>query len=452
MMSFRLKVQSIITLPFVRNTLKLSSSSVILMFLPLLVTPILSRLYTPADYGDWGVFSSVLYIVSSFVFLSYENTIVKTNTDKEVPNLVALCLLVLFGISLLVLVVFGLGNMAGIGFFTTFPRFSLLIPVIILSALYTLASNLANRRKKYNAMAMTNIVNGVSQALFRILLGFFPIISYGLIVGNLIAQFLASTILILWVGSVFRKGNFKSVSFTGIRGVAKKYKKFPLFDAPARFIEFAIGNLAIIILSFFWSKDEIGCFSMVTQFILIPITIIGSAMANVYYKEISENAQNQTQLVHATLRVGKINFILSILPILFLSLGGDQLLVLFLGDRWDNVAPIALCLVMFSVPVILSEPLLPIFRAQDRQEIRFSVNVFHFFLSLGLLIIMALLTHDLYLSLIVYSGSYSVMRFIMFHEEMKLANVTVMSISRYYGIVIIGCYFLLGIRLIGVIL
>ena len=66
-----MKITKVLQLPLVRNTLKLSSSSALLMLLPLIVTPILSRLYTPADYGDWGVFSSVFYVINSFLFLSY---------------------------------------------------------------------------------------------------------------------------------------------------------------------------------------------------------------------------------------------------------------------------------------------------------------------------------------------------------------------------------------------
>ena len=103
------KIKDILELPLVRNTLKLSSSSVILMFLPLLVTPILSRLYTPADYGDWGVFSSVYYIVIAFLFLSYENTIVKSTNKEEVPNLILLCLVV----SLAIIIVVAFFSMEG---------------------------------------------------------------------------------------------------------------------------------------------------------------------------------------------------------------------------------------------------------------------------------------------------------------------------------------------------
>lgn len=426
--------------PFIRNTLKLSASSVILMFLPLFVTPILSRLYTPSDYGDWGVFSSVLYIVNSFVFLSYENTIVKSNDDDEIPSLVGLCLVALMAISLGVVIVFKLGELLGIRFFVNFPAFFFLIPVIVLSALYTLSSNIANRQKKYNAMAITSIINGISQAVFRIILGLYPIIAYGLIVGNLIAQLFASLLLIILLRSFFKDRFLKKISWSSIMSSAYKYKKFPFFDAPARFIEFAIGNFAILILAQFWQKEDIGCFSMVMQFVLIPITIIGSAMGNVYFREISENASSQEGIACATSRVGKINLVLSVIPILFLSLGGDELFVLFLGDKWENVAPMSLCMVLFSVPVILSEPLLPIFRSLDRQETRFKINTVNFVASLGSLSLMAILTHNLYLSLIVYSLAYAILRFVMFYKELALAGLKPQNLSKWFVFSMIACY------------
>lgn len=442
------RIKDIIRMPLVRNTLKLSSSSLILMFLPLLVTPILSRLYTPADYGDWGVFSSVLYIVSAFVFLSYENTIVKTDDEREIPILITLCLLALFFVSLGVFVVFKGGALLGFDFFVSFPCFPLLIPIIVFAGLYTLSTNIANREKKYNSMAASSIVQGVTQAVLRIILGVYPIISYGLIVGNLVAQALATTVLIISLGKFVSNYGFNSVSWQSVKLAAVKYRKFPLFDAPARFIEFAIGNLAIIILAQFWTKEDIGCFSMVTQFVLIPITIIGSAMGNVYYREISENYNDKEALSRATTRVGKISFVLSVMPILFLSLGGDRLFAMFLGGKWDNVAPMSLCMVLFSVPVILSEPLLPIFRTLERQEIRFRINAVNFILALGMLIFMAIFTHNLYLSITIYSLVYAILRFIMLHNELTLSGLKVRNLSKWFVIIIILCYCLAFIRII----
>ncbi len=309
-------------------------------------------------------------------------------------------------------------------------------------------SNVANRQKKYSAMAATSICNGVSQALFRILLGFFPIFSYGLIVGNFLAQLLAIIVLFLCLKAFFTSDFFASISWAKILLLAKKYKKFPIYDAPARFIEFAVGNLALIIMSIFWAKSEIGCFSMVMQFVLIPITIIGSAMGNVYYREISENIDSSGDISTLTLKVAKICFIASVIPILFLALGGDVLLVFFLGDKWNGVAPIALCMSFFSLPVILSEPLLPIFRTLDCQELRFRVNVYNFFLSLGILLVCALLTRNLYLSLLLYSVSYAIMRLVMFSKEMLLAHINPIQINKWFYWICTTCYILAFIRIL----
>ena len=65
------------------NTLKMSMSNIIMLLLPIVVTPILSRLYLPSDFGDWGVFSSFVSIYTLALFAGYENAIVKV-TEEEI--------------------------------------------------------------------------------------------------------------------------------------------------------------------------------------------------------------------------------------------------------------------------------------------------------------------------------------------------------------------------------
>lgn len=440
-------IKSIANLPIVRNTLKLSSSSVILMCLPLLVTPILSRLYSPADYGDWGVFSSCVSIISSFIFLSYENTIVKSNDEDEVANIVGLCLFLLVVVTSLVGFVFFTGQFIGIKFFTEYPSIILLLALLLLNGINTIATNLANRVKIYGEIAIANVINGLSQALFRILLGVFPIIAYGLIVGNVLAQIIPLLFILFYLPFVFNNCFWKRITIGSIYNVARKYKKFPLFDAPARFIEFSIPNIALIILTFFCTKERVGCYSMITQFILIPLIVVGSAMANVYYREISEKSNDRDSIAISTKRVAKIAFIMSFLPILFFAFGGDKLLVLFLGKQWETAGTMALCMVLYSMPVILSEPLLPIFRTLEVQDLRFKLNCLCMLLSLGGLALSLYLTDSLYMSLIVYSCLLAFVRYIMFFKELKLAGITWRHISPWFFIINIVCISLLGFRI-----
>lgn len=442
------RVKSILELPFVRNTLKLSSSSVILMFLPLLVTPILSRLYTPADYGDWGVFSSFFYIVIAFIFLSYENTIIKCNNKQDIPNLVLLCLLVSGTVILGVGVFFYIGKLLKLTFCLNFPSVPLLLAMLAIYVLHTIANNIANREMLYGKMAISSVINGVSQALLRIAFGVWPIVTYGLIMGNLLAQIIATLFLAVFLIGGGGSRIWKQFSLKQVKNLAIEYKKFPLFDAPARLIEFAIGNLSLLIMAHFWSKDDIGSYSMIVQFILLPITMVGSAMANVYYRELSEQVDNPQHVATATKRAAKITFLLSVVPMLFLALGGDKLLVIFLGEQWVVAGKLSLCLVIYSVPVILSEPLLPIFRSLDKQEERFKLNLLCFFLTIGGLIITANLTRNIYLSVVVYASLYAFVRYLMFFRELKMAHIEIKDISPFFVIVNMLSYVVLISRLI----
>lgn len=441
------RIRSFLTLPFINNTLKLSSSSVLLMLLPLVVTPILSRLYTPVDYSDWGVFASVVQIVNSFLFLSYEHTIVRENEAKNVPSLIVLCLIVSSTIIAIVYLLFSIGCQLDIKFFVDFPSIGLLIAILFIGGLYTLTSNVANREKKYGPMAIANIINGTSQAILRIALGLWPIISFGLIVGNVIAYLIGVTFLIISLFKVLKTYPFKSVTFSDVRQSAIRNKKFAVFDAPARFIEFAIGHLALIVLSLFWAKSEIGCYSMIVQFVLLPISIVGSAMGNVFYRELSENIGNREAIQTATRRAAKITFAISLAPILFLVFGGDILLEKFLGSQWIGSGRMALCMVAYSVPIIMSEPLLPIYRVLDKQEIRFRFNVVNFVLSIGLLIATSFLFKDIYMVVMIYSISYAIVRFLIYRNELKLVGLSFKSVSRYFFLVVIGIYVLLFTRL-----
>ena len=430
----------------IKNTLKLSASNVALMFLPLLVTPILSRLYTPEEYGVWGVFSGVLFILNSFIFLSYENTIVKSNNDREIPNLLFLCIVISLIISLLSSITFSVGKLLEISFFLNYPNVLYLFFALISSACFTLTICLSNRYKNYGAMSIANTTNGLSQAIIRILWGVYPLVGLGLIIGNILAHVIACVLLIFLIRPIIREISWSSLSYVNIKKTALLYKKFPLYDAPARFLEFTVGNIVIIILSFFYGDNELGCFSMVMQFILLPIAIIGSAMGNVYYRELSENSDVPDIIKESTRKANRMSLYLSILPIMFLALGGDKLLVLFLGAKWMAAGRMALCLAIYSVPVIISEPLLPIFRVLDKQEVRFQFNILNLVVSVGALVVSSVLFDNIYISLFFYSLFYAIIRYSIYRKILNIARLSFVEIDKKTVVLILLCYLTLLCR------
>ena len=114
------RIKAILASPLVWNSAKISGSNVIMYMLPLIVTPILTRLYTPEAFGEWGVFSSFVAIVNIGLFLGFENVIIQAK-EEEVPHILKICVItsicVIAGIAL-----FFLGGLKDeVTFFTDFP-------------------------------------------------------------------------------------------------------------------------------------------------------------------------------------------------------------------------------------------------------------------------------------------------------------------------------------------
>lgn len=386
-------------------------------------------------------------IVNYVLFLSYDNAIIKANKEQDIPNLICLCLVIAMVIILLLSILFWFGSLLSIDFFISYPRFDLLIVLLSSATFLNLATALANRFELFGAMSISNVINGFLQAGFRILFGLTAIVSSGLILGTVLAQVCATIVLILMMVTLLKRINPTKVSISEIKRLVIENKKFPLYDAPSCLLNFSAGQLAVIILAFYFSRAEIGCFSLIVQFVLLPVSFVGVAISKVYYRKISALSDNIVEMSHVTSQVSKITISMCMLPALFLICGGDEFLVWFLGEQWTIAGDMALCLSIVSVPIILTEALLPIYRTLNLQNVRFQMDLMSFILSLGGLFLMCIFSQNVLYPIIIYSIMFGAIRFIMFFNILYVAKIKIVDISRYFLIAVLLCYMGIVIRI-----
>lgn len=101
----------------------MSMSNIIMLLLPIVVTPILSRLYLPSDFGDWGVFSSFVSIYTLALFAGYENALVKV-TEEEISYTATLCIIISLLITIATTLAFYFSYTEQIKFSKNFPSLS----------------------------------------------------------------------------------------------------------------------------------------------------------------------------------------------------------------------------------------------------------------------------------------------------------------------------------------
>lgn len=436
----------IFSVSLMKDAMKLSASQVVLFLLPLAVTPILSRIYEPSLFGEWGVFSGVFVMIQIVLYASYEYVIIPSEKEEVVP-VCALCLIIAFSLISLCALLFRIGLRLGIGFFLNFPCPNYLFAYLLITAWLGIFQNIANRQKRYGLMAAGYALMGGSQAVFRIVFGLGAYFANGLIAGTIYAQLLNVLFFACFLPGVFNKKIIRAVSWRKISACAKKYYRFPLYDAPSLLLSFAAFNLPVVILSLYFSKADIGYYSVVIQLLLMPLSFIGTAIGKVYYQQISQGPLNETHLSEKSLTVIKIVAYLSVLPTLCIALGGDRFIVLFLGEKWGMTADMALCLTLWSIPTILTQPLLSLYRCLGRQHTMLAYDALYFTAGIGTLTVACAAGCRLTIALILYALACSMAKIALFRDLLKQAHIGFAALPFAAKWLWGGCIVLLAIRL-----
>ncbi|MBO7084001.1 MAG: oligosaccharide flippase family protein [Bacteroidales bacterium] len=436
-----------------RNTLKMSATNVLMYFIPVIVTPILSRMYPQESFGEWGVFYSVISILGVAMFFGYENAIVKAESEQDSRHLGIICLVIsLFTITLTFLV-FKAGSALGIRFFQTFPQQWLLYIYLVLYALYMILYNFCNRQEMYNALAISHIVRGGSQALLRILFGLVILGTInGLIFGTTLAQALTVVFFAICLRKFLSDSGWTHISKKRIKELLYINRRFPMFDAPASVLAFTAFQSPTLILSQYFSKAEVGCFSIVIQLLLLPMSFIGAAMGKVYYQQLCQVRNDAAAIRQISKKVVDTVCIISILPLLFLAVGGDKLLVIFLGEKWVTAGAVALCLALWSFPTVLSQPMVPLYRTLDRQKNLLLFNALYFVGGVGSIVYGCLTAKPLCIILLIFSLVTAICKFCMFMNLLKLSGLKFRELNKYILCLWIISIIILAIRLKDIVL
>lgn len=197
MLNLKEKLRKIGKNQFILNAAKLSSSNILLYLMPVVFTPILSRLYSVEAYGEWGTFSAFLSIIIVAQFLGYDNILMKVDRDK-LHGSILLCVLASLCMIAFVVVLFVVGYFLKIPAFADFPSVGLLLVYLILYIGYLISYNLCNRFEHYSVLATTNVIQGLAQGLTRILMGVLAVVAVnGLILGAVFSELIAMVIYIV---------------------------------------------------------------------------------------------------------------------------------------------------------------------------------------------------------------------------------------------------------------
>ncbi|MDB5053872.1 MAG: polysaccharide biosynthesis protein [Bacilli bacterium] len=377
---------------FAKNVLTLITGTTLAQAIPFFVSPILTRLYSPEDFGVYALFMSVVAMVSVIATARYELAIMIPAKEKDAVNIVALSMFIALcvSISALVFICFFNGSLTKWLNNREISPFLYFLPVsVLLIGVYQTFNYWTNRKKKYKRLAIATISQSTTTAATNILFGFGGA-GWGLIVGGILGQLASSGAL---AGQVWKedRGQLKHVRKKDMLANAKAYQDFPKINLFHAFVDMLQSSGVVFIISTFFSAIVLGYYSFTMRILKTPLGLIGSAVSQVFFQQASETYQNQGDL-QALVKKTMLRLGIIAIPIFILFVLCSPLLFSFVfGEKWREAGVYAQLLSPWLFVNFIVSPTthVPIILQKQKKAFYYSI-VFNFsmlasFLSVGLL-------------------------------------------------------------------
>ncbi len=353
---------------FISNVITLFSATLLGQILGIIVSPVLSRLYSPADFGIFQLFFSIVGLISIVACLSYNEAINLPKKDEDGAHLVVLCLcliIVITCVSVFFLTIFSetieiVLNAPGLS------SYLYLVPLAVIASsfAYVLGSWLS-RRQHFSTIAQANLSSSITGKTASVGLGFLSPSPFGLIFGTIIND---ATIVLMSLRKILTDVDlFRNVTFTKIRELAIRYKKFPQFSTGASLMSMGASQCIPFMLAVTFSPVIVGFYGMTFVIISLPLKLMGNSLSSVFYQKACDEKNRTGSIVHVMKSIHTRLISLGLFICLILMILGPELFVFILGAQWLTAGKYAQVLAPWMFVVFISTPLSSIFSVFEKQ-------------------------------------------------------------------------------------
>jgi len=366
---------------FFADVLTLVSGTTIAQLIIILASPLITRLYGPYEFGLLAIFSSITGIIGVIACMRYEFAIMLPDKDELSANLLGLSLLIVAVVSVLLAVFLLFGQ--EILYFILNTRdirpFFWLMPLSVFVGGILLALNYWNTRmRRFGLLSIAKSLAAAATTGTQLVAG---VIGYATGGALILATILGSVFATTFVGAVTWRDHHlflkeKINRSTIVQGL-RRYKKFPIYDAPSALFNTVSWQLPIFILAKFFSPVIVGFYSLGFTVIQTPMNFIGGSISQVFFQRASE-ARLEGTLDQLVEKVLKLFIIIGMFPMLLLMLVGEDLFVFVFGGVWAEAGTFTQILSIWAFIWFLSSPLHSLYNILEKQDFGLKFNIANF--------------------------------------------------------------------------
>lgn len=356
---------------FARNVSLLAIGTAVGQAVGMLVAPVLCRLYSVEEFGQYQVYSSLMSFATVAVACRYETAILLPEDSRMAAGVAALGMLLVGATSIVVALALWVGGAAGLlpeSVSRLGPQ-AWWIPLSMACAgFYLITSHWAIREHAYTKIAATRLGQSIAQSVGQLVLGFTARFGVaGLIIGDVLGRGVGAPSLAAW-GWKLHRNLFTTITWRDVRIAARRFSRFPLISAGSSIINTAGFALPALMLEGHYGPQVLGWFALGDRLLGVPTTLVGAAISQVYVSEAAKLARSDpSALRRLVIRIPKQLFVVGIWPFLIVGLFGPALFERVFGSSWREAGYYAQILAAMNFINFLIWPLMPTLNILERQ-------------------------------------------------------------------------------------
>ena len=322
--------------PTFRAVLVLSSGTISAQVANLLAAPVLSRLYSPSDFGVLATYISL----SAFLILAstgaYEYAVVLPDDDRRAGSVAAvglLCVLLVSGLTATIALLLWIVSTQSL----STPSVGVLLvtmPITVLvGGTVAIFTGWALRAGDFRKIAFTTTTRQFVAISVQVGFGLVKPSPIGLVLGALLGYGSAS----LRLGRTLIRDLVKERrTVPELTQSAKEFVRFPRSSMPSSLMNAGFVQGTPLVIGVLFGASVLGVWFMTQRLLTLPAALVGRAVSQAYFRRANEvrgsSAQSRLLFDRAVLHLAAI----SIAPFTIIGLVSPWLFSTLLGPAWTD--------------------------------------------------------------------------------------------------------------------
>lgn len=328
---------------FLHSLMLLSGSSVAGQLIMLAGSPVLTRVYSPKDFGIAGLYLSVLGIVSVGAMLRYETAIAATKTSQDTAVVTVLAgscglLSALLAAALIPFAHSFVEPHLRSDIRLLEPYFYWIPVGIAFTSLYLASSMWAVRRQDYKTLSKTKLTQAIWSLLIQLGIPILHRGPVGLLAGQVAGQS-GGVVTLSRQALTAGREDFRRIRLKDVRAAARRYFRFPILSLPAVLLDSLFLNAPLMVMTSLYGVVVAGWITLATRIFFLPGVLLSRSLSQVVLGEMSQIAAGDSSSLETVFwrRLKQLS-IFGAAACLVAGLLAPVVIPFVYGKAWSNAA------------------------------------------------------------------------------------------------------------------